>query len=161
MERVEKLENDMGVVVAALEKYVRGGSEVETRLGVALDRIGELEAVNAKLLVDINYIQGVLNAQHNRLDMLEHNVNHETQLNEWMVDESHQDATDFRITPKEIGEGIQNYDDQMLRYGRTKVGGGWAGAEGAGVGQAPPGRDHNQDRINQNRGRFAANSSHI
>jgi hypothetical protein len=101
---MEQIGNDIGRIAVILEKYVKEIVEIKAR-------IAELER-------DKLQMQAVINEQHNRIEILEHNVNNETYLHEWMRDESVKSAIDFTLTPKEISRGKKNYDDAMLRFNR-------------------------------------------
>lgn len=120
MERLQKLEDDIKIVVMALEKCIKRGIQVAQELETSKDDILALqnELDNAKN--EILQMQNIINEQHNRLDMLEHNVNNETHLHDWMSEESRQHAIDFGITPKEISRGFQDRNDAMLRFGRVR-----------------------------------------
>jgi CRISPR/Cas system-associated exonuclease Cas4 (RecB family) len=105
MNKLDVLGNDIGKIASILEKYVKEIVEIKAR-------VTELEREKLQMQV-------VINEQAIRLDALEHNVNNEIYLHEWMRDESVKNAIDFTLTPKEISRGKKNYDDAVLRFRRN------------------------------------------
>lgn len=120
MEKLNKLEKDMGFVVVTLEKYVKEIIQLKKIVTELSETNENLTEEIANLKENDEYMQSIINAQHNRLDIIEHNINHETHLHEWMRDESVKNAIDFRLTPKEISKGVKNYDDRMLQFNRKR-----------------------------------------
>jgi chromosome segregation ATPase len=118
--KIKKLEDDQKVIVNALEKIVKENISYKEQMAQIATVMVAMKDKQMELYEQNNNLNLAFNQLQNQIHELEHNVNNETHLHDWMAEESQQDAFDARLTPGDIARGIRNYDDELLKFGRGR-----------------------------------------
>ena len=103
--KIKKLED-------LVETLQDNNDHLKTELITALKQISALQ----KLQGDVDILHDQMHHTSKHVDSLNYMAQSENDMQNWMLEESVKDATDFKMTKDDLAKGIEKYKSQRAKY---------------------------------------------